>query len=189
MPMHCGVAYESVRSTLGQSCSYIEPSLAFATGTTSKHQRIMWPGLYRKLTECLCIVVWHMRVSFSFARGHVITVCVHSLDRGHVIRVWLLPLPIDYLWLVPCFFHTPTLTMSTLSNVQHNEKFILEQLSYKNSKQLLRDTLQVEAITIVSILQPWHLCSTMYSNFVCNFHHDVQMQLIIYSLVAEERGE
>ncbi len=37
--------------------------LAFATRTTSKHQRVKWPGLYRKLTEFLHIVVWHMRVS------------------------------------------------------------------------------------------------------------------------------
>ncbi len=38
-------------------------SLAFATGTTSKHQRVTWPRLYRKLIEFLRIVVWHMRVS------------------------------------------------------------------------------------------------------------------------------
>ncbi len=43
--------------TLAQSCSCFEPCLAFATGTTSKHQRIIWPGLYRKLIECLGIVV------------------------------------------------------------------------------------------------------------------------------------
>ncbi len=50
-------------STLALSCSCVEPSLAFATRTTSKHQRITWPGLYRKLIECLHIVVWHMRAS------------------------------------------------------------------------------------------------------------------------------
>ncbi len=51
--------------TLAGSCSRIEPSLAFATGTTSKHQRVTWPGLYRKLIEFLRIVVWHMRVSLA----------------------------------------------------------------------------------------------------------------------------
>ncbi len=50
-------------STLAQSCSSVEPSLAFATGTTSEHQRVMWPGIYRKLIEFLRIVVWHMKVS------------------------------------------------------------------------------------------------------------------------------
>ncbi len=49
--------------TQAQSSSCIEPSLAFATRTTSKHQRITWPGLYRKLIDCLCIVLWQMRVS------------------------------------------------------------------------------------------------------------------------------
>ncbi len=51
------------RSTLVQLCSCVEPSLAFATGATSKHQMVMWPGLWRKLTGSLYIVVWHMRVS------------------------------------------------------------------------------------------------------------------------------
>ncbi len=42
-------------ATLAQSGSCIEPSIAFATGTTSKHQRVTWPGLYRKLIESLCL--------------------------------------------------------------------------------------------------------------------------------------
>ncbi len=33
--------YQKVKSTLAQLCSCVEPSLAFATRTTSKHQRIM----------------------------------------------------------------------------------------------------------------------------------------------------
>ncbi len=52
-----------VNPTLAQLWSCIEPSLAFATRTTSKHQRFTWPGLYGKLIEFLCIVVRHMRVS------------------------------------------------------------------------------------------------------------------------------
>ncbi len=53
-------------STLAQSCSCFVPSLAFATRTTSKHQRITCPGLYGKLIECLRILGWHMRVSAHF---------------------------------------------------------------------------------------------------------------------------
>ncbi len=34
-----------------------------STGTTSKHQRVMWPWLYRKWITFLRIVVWHMRMS------------------------------------------------------------------------------------------------------------------------------
>ncbi len=49
--------------------------LAYTTGTTSKHQRFTWPGLYRKLIVFPHIVVWH--------------ISVHSLARGYVIRVWL----------------------------------------------------------------------------------------------------
>ncbi len=37
--------------------------LAYTTGTTSKHQRAMWPELYWKLIVFLHIVVWHMKVS------------------------------------------------------------------------------------------------------------------------------
>ncbi len=51
------------QATLAQSCSCVEPSLAFITGTTSKHQRVMWPELYRKLIEFPYIVVWHLSVS------------------------------------------------------------------------------------------------------------------------------
>ncbi len=36
------------------------PSICY--GTTSKHQRITWPGLYRTLIECQSIVVLQMRV-------------------------------------------------------------------------------------------------------------------------------
>ncbi len=50
-------------TTLAQSRSCIEPCLAFATRTSSKHERIVWLERYRKLIECLCIVVWHVRVS------------------------------------------------------------------------------------------------------------------------------
>ncbi len=48
---------------LALSCSCIEPSLAFTTEPTSIHQRLTWPGLYRKLIGFLHIVVCHMRVS------------------------------------------------------------------------------------------------------------------------------
>ncbi len=49
--------------TLAQSCSCVEPSLVFATGPTSTHQRVTWSRLFRKLIGLLRIVVWHMRVS------------------------------------------------------------------------------------------------------------------------------
>ncbi len=49
--------------TLAQLCSCVEPSWAYATWPTSTHQRVTWPGLYRKLIGFLCIVVWHMKVS------------------------------------------------------------------------------------------------------------------------------
>ncbi len=57
------ILYPLFSITLAQACSCIEPSLAFATGPTSTHQRVTWSGLYRKLIEFLCIVGWHMRVS------------------------------------------------------------------------------------------------------------------------------
>ncbi len=60
--------------TLAWSCTWVEPFLAFSTGTTSKDQRVMWPGLYRTLIEFLRIVLWHMSVH-SLLRGHVIWVC------------------------------------------------------------------------------------------------------------------
>ncbi len=34
-----------IMATLAQLCSCVEPSLAFATGTTSKHQRVTWLGV------------------------------------------------------------------------------------------------------------------------------------------------
>ncbi len=72
------------RCTLAQSCSCVEPSLAFATGTTSKHQRITWPLLYRKLIERLRIVVWHMRMS-----THLLDVTWLECGTGEVICVML----------------------------------------------------------------------------------------------------
>ncbi len=50
-------------SASAQSCSCVEPSLAFATGSTSTHERVTWHGLYIKLRGLLCILVWQMRVS------------------------------------------------------------------------------------------------------------------------------
>ncbi len=52
-----------------QSCTTIVFRLDLAcwsmplNQSTSKHQRVTWPGLYRKLIAFLGIVVWHMRVS------------------------------------------------------------------------------------------------------------------------------
>ncbi len=45
-----------------QESSLVEDlaSLAYTTGTTSKHQRATWPELYRKLIVFLCIVVWEL---------------------------------------------------------------------------------------------------------------------------------
>ncbi len=57
------ISQETRQTTLAQSSSCVEPSLAFATGPTSTHQRIMCPGLYKKIIGFLRIVVWHMRVS------------------------------------------------------------------------------------------------------------------------------
>ncbi len=37
-------------------------TLAYTTGTTSKHQRATWPELYPKSIVFLRIVAWHMRV-------------------------------------------------------------------------------------------------------------------------------
>ncbi len=74
--------------TLAQSCSCIEPSLAFATRPTSTHQRITWPGLYRKLIQFLCIVVWHIYESVgSLARGHMIRVV--DDDYILIMLIWL----------------------------------------------------------------------------------------------------
>ncbi len=50
-------------SILAQSYSCVEPSLVFAAGPTSTHQRVTWLVLYRKLIGSLHIVVWQMRVS------------------------------------------------------------------------------------------------------------------------------
>ncbi len=41
----------------------LEPTQAKTIGTTSKHQRVTWPGLYRKLIEFLRIVVCLMILS------------------------------------------------------------------------------------------------------------------------------
>ncbi len=41
----------------------LDTTPAYNTRTTSKHQRVIWPDLYRKLIEFIYIVVWHMRVS------------------------------------------------------------------------------------------------------------------------------
>ncbi len=41
--------------------SYMK-TLAYTTGTTSKHQRATWPELYPKSIVFLRIVMWHMRV-------------------------------------------------------------------------------------------------------------------------------
>ncbi len=37
-------------------------TLAYTTGTTSKHQRATWPELYPKSIVFLRIIAWHMRV-------------------------------------------------------------------------------------------------------------------------------
>ncbi len=44
----------------------------------TKHQRVTWPGVYRKLIELLHIVVYHMSVH-SLARGQVIRVCTDKM--------------------------------------------------------------------------------------------------------------
>ncbi len=49
--------------------------LAYTTVTTSKHQRFMWPELFRNLIVFLHIVMWH--------------ISVNSLAQGYMIRVWL----------------------------------------------------------------------------------------------------
>ncbi len=66
-----------ITSFLKQEISLVEDlaSLAQTTGTTSKHQRVTWPELYRKLIVFLSIVMRHINVN--------------SLDRGYVIKVWL----------------------------------------------------------------------------------------------------
>ncbi len=70
---------------LAQLCFGVEPSLAFATRTTSKLEMVTRPGLYRKLIEFRCIVVWHMSVH-SLTRGHVIRVCIPGLFKAFSIR-------------------------------------------------------------------------------------------------------
>ncbi len=61
-------------------------SLAFATGTTSKHQRVTWPGLYRyrKLIEFL---LCHMSIR-SLARGHMVGVCIICLFHSASFLMW-----------------------------------------------------------------------------------------------------
>ncbi len=44
------------------SLALLVKTLAYTTGTTSKHQRAMWPELYPKSIVFPCIVAWHMSV-------------------------------------------------------------------------------------------------------------------------------
>ncbi len=84
---------------LAQWCSCIEPTLVFVTRPTSTHQRVRWPGLYRKLIGFLRIVVWHIRVSTCllevtwlecdlFAYIHYVLSSAFY-KYGHVISVFL----------------------------------------------------------------------------------------------------
>ncbi len=45
-----------------EHASSAHETIAYTTGTTSKHQRVTWPELYQKSIVFLRIVVWHMRV-------------------------------------------------------------------------------------------------------------------------------
>ncbi len=54
----------SLKISLARS-AYVK-TLAYTTGTICKHQRAMWPELYRKLIVFLRIVVWHIRVFSPF---------------------------------------------------------------------------------------------------------------------------
>ncbi len=53
------------------SLTLLVKTLAYTTGTTSKHQRATWPELYPKSIVFLRIIAWHMRV-FS----HLPNVCI-----------------------------------------------------------------------------------------------------------------
>ncbi len=54
--------YEILKISLALHTWTVVKTLAYTTGTTSKHQRPTWPELYRKLIVFLRIVVWHMSV-------------------------------------------------------------------------------------------------------------------------------
>ncbi len=56
------------RSTLAHSCSFVKWH-RYTSGTTSKHQRVMWPGIYKMLIAFLHIVVWHIRMSACLQRS------------------------------------------------------------------------------------------------------------------------
>ncbi len=64
----------------------IELALALTTGTTSKHQRVMWLGLYRKLIEYLHIVVWHMRVFTRLLEVTWLECLLDYMSWNNVIR-------------------------------------------------------------------------------------------------------
>ncbi len=58
--------------------------LAYFNGTTSKHQRAMWPELYWKLIVFLCIVVWHMSVcSLVWGYGEGCSDVIKNAAKGH----------------------------------------------------------------------------------------------------------
>ncbi len=60
---HLRMRITSFKAILEEHASSAHETLAYTTGTTSKHQRATWPELYEKSIVFLCIAAWHMRVS------------------------------------------------------------------------------------------------------------------------------
>ncbi len=84
----------------------VNHTLAQTTGTTSKHQSVTWPGLYKTLLEFLHIVVWHMSARGHVTRGHMTTLCVN-----HYLLHFIFPLnngntdsfQLSYVYTYSCF--------------------------------------------------------------------------------------
>ncbi len=59
---HLHMRITSFYAIVEEHASSAHETLAYTIGTTSKHQRVTWPELYRKLIVFIRIVVWHMSV-------------------------------------------------------------------------------------------------------------------------------
>ncbi len=79
--------------------------IAFATVTTSNHQRVTWPGLYRKLIEFLLTVVWHMIVSTRLleviwweCEWWTFTIINYVSEEAHVVQLIIIGFSMYKLW-------------------------------------------------------------------------------------------
>ncbi len=89
--------YELLKISFTLNTRTVVKTLAYTTGTTSKHQRATWPELYPKSIIFLRIVVWHMRVFSHLPNvwGYCAGCCdviKNAAKNAFLIRILKLPL-------------------------------------------------------------------------------------------------